>query len=71
MVMSSAYFGPRHSPYSYYYCRTSDIAAVGSTFNVFSYDAVWVENQTSPTPDGCVTVYVTDADYYKAINKQI
>ena len=31
---------PEHSPYSYYLCRTPDIAAVGTNFNVFSYDAV-------------------------------
>ncbi len=31
-------------PYSYYQCRASDIAAVGTTFNVYSYDAVCAEN---------------------------
>ncbi len=25
-------------------CRTSDIAAVGTTLNIFSYNAVWAEN---------------------------
>ena len=33
-------YGPRHSPYSYYLCRTPDIAAVETICNVFSYDAV-------------------------------
>ena len=39
-------FGQRHSPYSYYKCRASDRAAVGTTFYVFNYDAVWAENWT-------------------------
>ena len=33
-------FGPRQSSYSNYLCRASDIAAVGTIFNVFTYDAV-------------------------------
>ncbi len=40
MVTSCACFWPRHSPYSNYLCRASDIAAVGTIFNVFSYDVV-------------------------------
>ena len=30
----------------YYLCRASDIAVVGTTFNVFSYDDVWAQNRT-------------------------
>ncbi len=37
-------FGPKHSPYSYYKYRTSDIAAVGTTFNIFGYNALRAEN---------------------------
>ena len=33
-------FGPWHSPYSNYLCREPDIAAVGTIFNVLSYDPV-------------------------------
>ncbi len=51
MVLSCACFGPRHSTYSYYWCRASDIAAVGTTFNVFSYDASWAENWTYHLPN--------------------
>ena len=40
MVMSYACFGPRHSPYSNYKYRASDIAAIGTTSNVFSNHAV-------------------------------
>ena len=38
---------PRHSPYSYYQYRASIMTAVGITFNVFSYDAVWAEQRAS------------------------
>ncbi len=38
-------------PYSYFYCRASDIAVVGTTFNVFSYNAVWSENWTHNLPN--------------------
>ncbi len=48
MVMSGACFG--RSPYSFYQCRESDITAEGTTFNVFSYDAVWAENLTHHLP---------------------
>ncbi len=34
------FFGQGIPPYSYYQCRVSDIAAVGTSFNVFSYEAV-------------------------------
>ncbi len=51
MVLSCAYLGPRHWPYSYYLCCASDIAAVGTTVNFFSYDAVWAENRTHHLPD--------------------
>ncbi len=36
--------GPRHSPYYYYLCRAPNIAAVGTIFNVFSYDAVLAQD---------------------------
>ncbi len=35
---------------SYHQCHTSYIAAVGITFNVFNYDAVWDENQNYHFP---------------------
>ena len=35
-----ACFGPRHSPYSNSLYRATDLAAVGTILNVFSYDAV-------------------------------
>ncbi len=41
-------FPPTHSNYL---CRASDIAAVGTTFNVFSYDAVWAELRTHHLPN--------------------
>ncbi len=37
-------------PISYYQCRASDIEAVGRTFNVFSYGAVWAEDRTHNLP---------------------
>ena len=62
--MSCAFFGPRHSPYSNYLCRAPNIAAVGTFFNIFSYDVIhayhlpdpkllvdlrlWVYNKTIP-----------------------
>ena len=47
MVISCAcLWGQGIPPYSYYWYRVSGIAAVGTTFNVFSYDAVWVEHRT-------------------------
>jgi hypothetical protein len=50
MVVSCAFFGPRHSPYSNYLCRAPDIAEVGTIFNVFSYDAVSVrDSNLSPS----------------------
>ncbi len=33
-------------PYSYYKCHVTDKAAVGTTFNVFSYDAVGAKHRT-------------------------
>ena len=33
-------YGPMQPPYSNYLCRALDIAAVGTIFNVFSYDTV-------------------------------
>ncbi len=38
-------FGPRHSPYSYYYYRDSDLAAVGTIFNVLSFDQMCSKNR--------------------------
>ncbi len=40
----------------------SDIAAVGTTFSVSSYDAFWAKNRTdhnlpNPTPSGYATCY--------------
>ncbi len=38
-------------PYSYYQCYASDIGAVGTTFNVVSYDVVWAEHRAlRPSP---------------------
>ena len=58
MVLSCACLGPRHSPYSYYLCCASDIAAVGTTFNVFSYDAVLPEHRTHHLPNAKQIRYV-------------
>ncbi len=44
MVPRCACLGPRHPPYSYYYCR----ALVGTTFNVFSYDSVCAAMYLTP-----------------------
>ena len=41
-------YGPRHSSYSYYLFCTPDIAAVGTIFKVFSYDAVLVQDSKPP-----------------------
>ena len=49
MVRCYACFCPRYSHYSYYQCRAFDISAVGTTFNVFNYDAVWAEHR-NPSP---------------------
>ena len=38
-------FGPKHFPYSYYECRASDIAAVGTTL------AICAEPRTHHLPD--------------------
>ena len=48
--MSCTCFGPRISPNSNYLCRTSDIAAVGNIFNIFSYDVLSDQevNQSPP-----------------------
>ena len=53
---------PRHSPYSNYsrayvarLCRAPDIAAIGTIFNVFSYDALISLHFTSQTTSGCTT----------------
>ncbi len=45
--MSCACFGRRHSPFPYYKCRVSDIAAVFTFSNVFCYEAVWYDNRTN------------------------
>ena len=36
LVINCSYFGTRHSPYYYFKCRVSDIAAVRTIFNVFN-----------------------------------
>ncbi len=61
--MSCACLGPRYSLYLHYQCRASDIASVGTTFNVFRSDAVRAEHQTNnlPAPSGCATFYAADA----------
>ena len=46
MVLSCTCLEPRHFPYSYYYYRTSGIAAAVNTCNVFSFYAVWTEHRT-------------------------
>ena len=38
------FWGQCIPPYLYYKCRASDIAAVGITINVFSYDEVKTEH---------------------------
>ncbi len=52
---------------SYYLRRESDIATVGTTFNVFSYYAVCTEHRTNhltdAAPSGCNTCYATDAGF--------
>ena len=40
MLISKAYLGPRHYPYSNYLCRAPEEAAVGTIYNDFRYDAV-------------------------------
>ncbi len=40
MGMSCTCFGPKHSPYSNYWCCTLDILAVGTIFNIFNYNVV-------------------------------
>ena len=44
------FIGQGIPPYYYYLCRAPDIAAVGTIFNVFSYDAVfaWYSNLSPP-----------------------
>ena len=52
-------FGAKAFPLlSYYQFRTSDIAAVGTTFNVFSYDAVRAEHRTHHFPNAEQICYV-------------
>ncbi len=48
----------KHFPYSYYKCRASDISAVGTTFNVFCYEAVWADNQIFNLPNTELMRYV-------------
>ena len=61
MVVSCACFGPRHYHYSCYSCRSSEIAAVSATSNVFTTTWFWprMEFITTPTPSGCTTFYAT------------
>ncbi len=46
MVMSCTCFVFCHSPYLYYECSASNMSPAGTTFNVFSYDAIWTDNGT-------------------------
>ncbi len=48
--MISTCFGLRHSHYSYYQYRASNIEAVDTTFKDFSYDAIREENRTNTLP---------------------
>ena len=67
MVINCACFEPMLTPYSYYKCRTSDIAAVGSPFNVFSHDMVSVENQTHQLPDDVLWYGRGEADIFLSV----
>ena len=66
-------FGAKAFPHAYNYRRASDKAAVGATFNVFSYGAVWpnIEPITFPTPSGCATCYATDAGYANIVKSNL
>ncbi len=44
-------FGTKAFPKLYCEYRASDIATVGTTFNVFSYDNVWAEHRTHRRTD--------------------
>ncbi len=57
-VMSCALFGPRHFPYSYYQFRATNITAVCTIFNIFSYDAVRTDNWTDHLLDADRMRYV-------------
>ena len=37
-LLNCACFGPRHSPYSFWYSYEYDIAAAGLLLKIFSYD---------------------------------
>ncbi len=50
MVMSCTCFGPRHSPYSYYLCRTSDIGAVGTSSLAMTWFRLRIEPIIYPRP---------------------
>ena len=49
--MSCPLFKPRHFPHSHYFNRTPEVAAVGTIFNLVSYDAVLGGIQTYHLPD--------------------
>ena len=49
MVMSCACFEPRRYIYSNYWSRATDIVAVGTIFNVYSYDVV-LSRDSNPLP---------------------
>ena len=55
MEMSCACFNPTLFPL---HIRTLDLAAAGATLNVFSNDAVWVENRMHHLPDDERMLYV-------------
>ncbi len=41
----------RHFHYPCYWYRASDIAAIGTTFNIFGFDKVWVDDRTHQLHD--------------------
>ncbi len=47
-----------HSNYLRLFVRVTDIATIGTNYNVFSYDAVWIEHQTHHLTDSELMRYV-------------
>ncbi len=64
MVISCAFIGPRHSPYSYHYSHASDIATVATTINVFTYHAVWTEHRARRRADALYVMSRTRFIFY-------
>ena len=50
---------------------TSDIAAVGPAFNVFSYDAVWAENRPTQISTDKQTNRQADKQTHRQTNRWI